>query len=55
MTPMGCKCLKPTKARTGVATGWHESVQLEVRELESKMKSFLATIHKMVLVNAIAS
>lgn len=37
--------------------GFNESVQLEVRKLEGKMKSFLAesSIHKIVPVNAIAS
>ena len=37
--------------------GVDESVQLEVRKLEGKMKSFLAesSIHKIVQVNAIAS
>lgn len=36
-------------------TGLNESVQLEVRKLEAKTKSFLTTIHKTVLVNAIVS
>ncbi|KAK4826367.1 hypothetical protein QYF61_007981 [Mycteria americana] len=37
--------------------GLNESVQLEVRKLEGKMKSFLAesSIHKIVLMNAVAS
>lgn len=37
--------------------GLNESVQLEARKLEGKMKNFLAksSIHKILLVNAIAS